>query len=199
MFGIEIIPNWHPIFVHFTVGVLSVAVMLHAGAFVLKNPTMLLVGRWNLWIGTAFTVLTVATGLLAYYTVAHDGPSHEAMTLHRNWALGTAAFFALLTLWSLWRHRGAKRVHPLFLLLLMIGGGLVGLTGYLGAEVVYRHGIGVISLPEIHGDGGHGTHEHRAGTGHHEEMMEDDHHEEMDAHHEEMIEDAPHDHSTHEH
>ncbi|NOR51996.1 MAG: hypothetical protein GQ470_05195, partial [Gammaproteobacteria bacterium] len=49
-------------------------------------------------------VLTVASGLYAYNTVAHDTPSHAAMTLHRDWALATVGLFSLLTIWSLAMH-----------------------------------------------------------------------------------------------
>ena len=33
-------------------------------------------------------------------------------------------------------------------------------TSYKGGEVVYRYGIGVISLPKVHNDGGHDSHSH---------------------------------------
>lgn len=56
-----------------------------------------LVARWNLWLGTAFTVLT---GLQAYNTVVHDAPAHEAMTVHRNWALTTFVVFVILVVWA---------------------------------------------------------------------------------------------------
>ena len=51
----EIIPNWHPLLVHFTVALLSVAVVLHL-LVLLALPQRLqgewrIVARWSLWIG----------------------------------------------------------------------------------------------------------------------------------------------------
>ena len=101
---VEIIPNWHPIFVHFTVALFSTA----TGLFVLGtvagkkewSKTVLTAAHINLWLGALATIATIAAGLYAYNTVNHDAPSHLAMTDHRNWAFGTAALFALITLWS---------------------------------------------------------------------------------------------------
>ena len=52
---IEIIPNWHPIFVHFTVSMLSIAAGLHVLSHFVPGTTLkaqlLMVARWNFWIG----------------------------------------------------------------------------------------------------------------------------------------------------
>ena len=77
---ISILPNWHPIFVHFTVALLIVAVAIHLLSHVISNKElsnqMSIVARWNLWLGIGFTLLTVVAGWYAYYTVGHDAPSH---------------------------------------------------------------------------------------------------------------------------
>lgn len=167
--NIEIIPNWHPIFVHFTVGLLSISALLYLAGLVLKRQNLLIAARWNLWIGAAMTVGTVLAGLYAYATVAHDGPSHAAMTDHRNWALPTAGIFVALALWAARTQRGAKTVSPIFVAAMLLASGLLAVTGYKGSEAVYRHGIGVMRMPEIHGDGGHGSHSHGDMSGHHQE------------------------------
>ena len=169
MMGIEIIPNWHPIFVHFTVALLSISALFYLAGLVLRKPNLLVVARWNLWIGAGITVGTVLAGFYAYNTVAHDGPSHAAMTDHKNWALVTASIFGVLALWSLAKHRGAKSISSGFVVLILLASGLLAVTGYKGGEVVYRHGMGVMRMPEVSGDGGHGSHAHGedAGAGHH--------------------------------
>ncbi len=220
---IEIIPNWHPLMVHFTLGLLSISALLYLAGSVLKKPHLLIAARWNLWIGATLTVGTVLAGLQAYNSVAHDAASHAAMTNHKNWALPTAGIFIVLALWALWKQRGAKTVSPIFVGAILLASGLLAITGYKGAEVVYRHGTGVMRMPEIQGDGGHGSHSHggEAAAGHHggAEMggMEmEDHHSapESDDHHSMMEgmdmppennddQNAPsesdHDHSAHEH
>ena len=177
MMDIEIIPNWHPIFVHFTVALLSLSSLLYLAGLVLRRPNLLIVARWNLWIGAGITVGTVLAGFYAYNTVAHDGPSHAAMTDHKNWALVTASIFGVLAIWSLAKHRGAKSVSSGFVVLILLASGLLAVTGYKGGEVVYRHGMGVMRMPEISGDGGHGSHAHGedAGAGHHGAAEADPH------------------------
>jgi hypothetical protein len=85
------------------------------------------------------------------------------MTDHKNWALTTASIFGLLALWALFRHRGAKVVGVGFVALILAASGLLAVTGYKGGEVVYRHGGGVMRMPEVSGDGGHGSHSHGEG------------------------------------
>ncbi len=104
----EIIPNWHPIFVHFTIALFSIATMLIVSSLFIKNDfksKVLEAGYINLWLGCLFTFITVAAGFYAYNTVAHDEPSHAAMTDHRNWALATASIFLILNLWSIKLYR----------------------------------------------------------------------------------------------
>ncbi|MEN8171166.1 MAG: DUF2231 domain-containing protein [Pseudomonadota bacterium] len=173
---IEIIPNWHPIFVHFTVALFSVSTGLYVLSLLIPDGKLKeqwrTVARWNLWLGMAITVITVLTGWYAYNTVVHDEPSHLAMTDHRNWALVTASLFLIATVWSILRHRAEKEASPLLLLLLVVAMASLGSTAWRGGEVVYRYGLGVMSLPNT------GQHEHMAesdGHGHDEVMDESKH------------------------
>jgi uncharacterized membrane protein len=142
---------WHPIFVHFSVALLSVAVVLYALAATFRNsawqPQWTMVALWNLWIGLAFTVFTVGFGWLAFNTVNHDDISHEAMVIHRNWALATASGFGVLGLWSFWRRR-EREPSRVFAGLLVICLGLLAMTGLRGGELVFRYGLAVSSLPK---------------------------------------------------
>lgn len=163
----EIIPNFHPIFVHFTVALLSLAVGLFVVAPFLEGPLKeqwSIVARWALWFGAGFTVITGLTGLYAYNTVAHDTPSHIAMTNHRNWAIATITAFLALTVWSIIRVRAARRLGMVFVGVMTLSGVLLASTAWRGGELVYRHGLGVMSLPKAdkhhHGEDGKHGHDH---------------------------------------
>lgn len=193
MMDMEIIPNYHPIFVHFTIGLLSISALLYLAGSILKKENLLVAARWNLWIGAVITVGTVIAGFDAYNTVGHGVASHAVMTNHKNWALPIAGIFAALALWAAWKQRGTKAVSPVFVAAVVLASGLLAVTGYKGGEVVYRHGTGVMRMPEIHGDGGHGSHSHG-------EAAPADHHGMATPEKEpEQQENHGHDHRSHEH
>lgn len=163
----EIIPNWHPIFVHFTVALLSLAVGLFVVAPFMRpslQEQWRIVARWDLWFGAGFTVITGLTGLYAYNTVAHDAPSHAAMTDHRNWAIAAITLFLILAVWSIVRVRRRQALGAVFIAAMVVAGGVLAATAWRGGEVVYRHGIGVMSLPKAEGEGH--AHEHIDSGGH---------------------------------
>ncbi len=171
---IEIIPNWHPLLVHFTVGLLSTSVLFYLASATLSlrnswKQQWLNMANWSLWSGCLFAIGTAYAGWLAYNSVAHDSTSHAAMTLHRNWALPTASIFLLLGLWAIVIAKKDRRPGFLFLTFSTIAAGLLMVTGWLGAEAVYRYGLGVKSLPVVT-EGADG-HNHSHGADHNESAM----------------------------
>ena len=50
-----IIPNWHPVFVHFTVALVIVSAMVHVAHVMVEKESLLIktatVANWNLWAG----------------------------------------------------------------------------------------------------------------------------------------------------
>lgn len=197
----EIIPNWHPIFVHFSVALLMTAALLHIAAFVVKKDALKLqltyVARWNLWIGTTISVFTVVAGWAAFNSVNHDEVSHLAMLEHRKWAVITFVVFVVICAWSLLMAKKSAPISVLEVMVLLVASGLLASTAWHGGELVYRHGLGVMSLPKA-GDHGHDDHGHaeqkhsHSGTDNHHENhdelksvvpnnlpMQDDHHEQL--------------------
>ena len=163
---IEIIPNWHPIFVHFTVGVFSTAVGFYVLAYLTSHMKFFstsivtefeTVARWCLWVAGLIVIPTVLAGLYAFNTVGHDAPSHFAMTNHRNWALPTAGAMVFVTLWSMWNYYRHRTLALIFILSLLIVQVMLLATAWRGAELVFRYGLGVMSLPLPRGEGHHHT------------------------------------------
>jgi uncharacterized membrane protein/Spy/CpxP family protein refolding chaperone len=139
--------HWHPIFVHFTLALLSASVLFYFAARLTGNTEWrrrLVAGaEMNLWGGTALTVLTVIFGWLAFASVPHEEAAHEVMEVHRALALATFGWFAVLALWSAWHRRHVRYPSIPFLTAMVIG--LVGLllTGMRGGELVFEHGLAV--------------------------------------------------------
>jgi uncharacterized membrane protein/ketosteroid isomerase-like protein len=161
-----ITPNWHPIVVHFSVALITSASVVLLIAIAKRQRDykehLQVAGRMMFWIGFSALILTVLAGLQAYYIVAHDGPSHLAMTNHRNWALATLAL-SILSAGLMWRSR-SKPLSNIVIASLMISTLSLFGTAYKGGDLVYRYGLGVASMPNVTGEGH--DHEHSDGAGH---------------------------------
>ncbi|HHI9467489.1 TPA: DUF2231 domain-containing protein [Legionella anisa] len=153
---VEIIPNWHPVFVHFTVALVTVSFIFYVLAYLvpytqLKTKALTfefeVIARWGLWLAALISIATVAAGFYAFYTVKHSGISHAVMTTHRNWAITTALILFLTACWSVWRYSQHKTLTLPFIFIILVIQGLVLVTGWYGGELVYRYGTGVLSLP----------------------------------------------------
>lgn len=158
-FMVEIIPNWHPIFVHFTVALFTAATVFYIFSYLVKNLHFIklayeleIVGKWCLWTTGIIVIGTILSGLYAYNTVEHDTPSHIVMTNHRNWAIPTAVAIILVSIWSIWRTYNKKAINLIFILAISIVQGMLLSTAWRGAELVFRYGIGVMALPKADSD-----------------------------------------------
>jgi uncharacterized membrane protein len=165
---VEIVPNWHPIWVHFTIGLLTIGTLFYALAFAGKATTWaqqaLTAARWNLIAGTLFAVAALVSGWLAANSVPHDNAGHANLLTHINWALIAAAIFITAVVWlgMQWRNSDKKASVPV-LLLLLGGSAALTVTGFKGGANVFEHGLGVQRLPDI------GRHDHAAHGHHHDE------------------------------
>ena len=177
---IEIIPNFHPAVVHFPIVLTMVAFALALLSNLLKSHR--LASYWSaashlaLWAAALSALMAVVFGWLAYNSVNHDDAGHAAMGIHRVWAVSTAGLLLALALWDIKKHL-LTTIFPLyFVVLLGVASASVGATAWLGGEVVFRHGIGVLSLPEPEDEGvayDHDAHEHDAAAFGHDDMKMD--------------------------
>jgi hypothetical protein len=96
--------------------------------------------------------VTALLGWLAYNTVSHDDPSHEAMEVHATLALITLAAFSCIALWVALRKQATEGPSLVFTGLLLIAFGCLVATGLRGGELVFHYGLAVDSLPKSEGD-----------------------------------------------
>ncbi len=66
------------------------------------------------------------------------------MSDHRSWELATAAIWWLIAIWEGWH--AWRPTPPSTLAALWIAVASLGIAGWKGGELVYRHGIGVQHL-----------------------------------------------------
>jgi uncharacterized membrane protein/ketosteroid isomerase-like protein len=158
-------PNFHPILVHFAFALSLTAAASYLLALIPQaarwRGTLRPAADWMLALAALAVIATIAAGFQAYYSVAHDGLSHAAMTTHRNWAVPSGAAILLLASWR-WRQR-ARAASIGFVSLMTIAALSLSVTAWWGATLVYGHGLGVKQMPVVAGNGHHhsdGGHEH---------------------------------------
>ena len=169
-------PNIHPILVHFSY---ALSITAFISYLIATTPpaarwrkTLIPAADWMLAFGALMIIATILAGFQAYYSVNHDGPSHAAMTTHRNWAVPSGAAILLLAFWR-WRTR-ENTPSTIFVALLAVAAVSVSVTAWWGGKLVYGHGLGVARMPVVTGEGH--DHEHAPGQGHGDEAEETEEH-----------------------
>lgn len=164
---LQIIPNFHPILVHFPIALTVIAFLLSIAAYARRSHPVSVqlaaAGHFTLWLAAIGAVTAMVFGWFAFNSVNHDDAGHAAMLLHRSWAVPTAIGLVLLASWDAWKYRVNELISVPMLFVLFLLSQAIAVTGWLGGEVVYRHGIGVLSIPSSEGTG-HGHHDDGAQT-----------------------------------
>lgn len=158
----QIIPNFHPIVVHFPIALTVIAFLLSIAAYVRRShpvsAQLAAAGHFTLWLAALGAAAAVLFGWLAFNSISnHDDAGHAAMLLHRAWAIPTAIGLILLASWDAWKYRINELISVPMLFLLFLLSQAIAVTAWLGGEVVYRYGIGVLSIPSS-ASAGHGQH-----------------------------------------
>lgn len=95
---------------------------------------------WLLWAGLVTGVLAAAVGAVDYLTI-HRVRSHRAGNIH---LITNVAVLALVVA-NLWIRAGdhATAITPAGAIITIVTVGLLGVSGWYGGELSYRHGVGV--------------------------------------------------------
>ena len=98
--------NYHPLFVHFPIALLTAAWLVTMLAIVLRRESLHRVATWNLVLGGIGAAAAAFTGLRGSVTVTpHSFEINEIMELHEHLGLGVVWGTAALILWRVLRRR----------------------------------------------------------------------------------------------
>lgn len=128
----------HPIFQAIPASLLPASTVFDALSYVSEDSEGLSkAGHYSLVFGLAGAAGAAATGTLDYYEI-ENRPVRKVALYH---GLANAALITCYVLSYLSREDGEAGGKAL--LLSALGASLIGLSGYLGGELVYRHGVRV--------------------------------------------------------
>lgn len=132
----------HAIVVSFPIALLTMALVWDALAFLEIVPSAAVAAYHAELAGLAFAGLAALTGLAELVRRELSEPIRFRALYHAGAALGAASCFLLA--FALRRSAGETALPTLAVLgLEALGGATLGATGYLGGDLVFRHGVGV--------------------------------------------------------
>jgi len=141
--GLFAAPNIHPLFVHFPIALLIVALLFQLLALAVKSDDYLRTGRWLLYLGTLGAVVAAATGFIATQEMGRDTAGHDLVHVHRDFMLVTSGLAVLTSIVTLASSRSRSSTTRWVQMLLLAATVVVLTVGAdRGAELVFRYGMG---------------------------------------------------------
>ncbi len=135
---------FHPALVHFSVAFLTAGGLLEAAGIFLGRQGWSRAGNRLVWAGLVSLLPTIASGYLAINTLDVP-PAAERLAWHheRNAWIALGGFFAS-RFWKAWNRGSLARPAEIgYALLTLAAVAWLLFNAWLGAELVYVHGLGV--------------------------------------------------------
>ncbi len=131
---------FHAFLVTIPIGSWIAAAIFDLVALVGDDPEAFTTGaRWLWAIGVVGAVVAGIVGLLDYTRLTKGTRVRRIATLHMVLNLSALVIFAIV--WAL--HLGVERVPVGAFVLAIVGLAGLGVSGFLGGELVFRHGVRV--------------------------------------------------------
>jgi uncharacterized membrane protein len=132
----------HASFVHVPLGILVSVAVWDALALSLGGGVWWTVAFWSLALGTAATLPAIATGLLDFGALPDGSAADRTARRHMYAALAAVACYGTSLILRGGPAPEPPEWTPLTVALSYVGLGLLGLVGWLGGELVFRHRVG---------------------------------------------------------
>ena len=133
----------HPKVVHFTVALLTMALLFEVLRLVTKKEMFGEAARWNMIFGGLAAIVTFATGLLAESHVVIAGGAKEVFEHHETFGYITMILAVVLLIWHLAPGRLYRRFYSFYLVILVAVVVSLSVGAYYGGRLVYDFGVGV--------------------------------------------------------
>jgi uncharacterized membrane protein len=137
----------HPLIVTFPIGFLVGAFGADVGYWLTHDPFWARAAIWLIGSGFIAGLVAAATGMMDFFKIDRVR-KHSAGWIH---AVGNIAALVLtLVNWLIRRGNYVDAVLPTGLIISLFVAALLGITGWYGAELIYRHKVAVIGYSSRH-------------------------------------------------
>jgi len=164
--GLSQMPNLHPVWVHFPIALLPLALVLYIVGISKSKKGLCQAGIITLSLASIAAALALWTGRRAGESIPHGGAIHSLMETHSTLGWAILIGVVLLTAWSFFTNEGAPKAPYAFLIALILLNLTVLQQADLGGRLVYVEGAGVKPVMATMKDS---EHSHGGSQGHHQE------------------------------
>ncbi|MED5247968.1 MAG: DUF2231 domain-containing protein [Candidatus Neomarinimicrobiota bacterium] len=139
----------HPFFVHFPIGFLIGALILHAVHLIRPNWICRVIGLWLTGLSGISSMLASITGQWEFNkTLSQDYSQEIIQILERHQMLGNIVTWGTIVFFVIWvnlffKKMSDHRIDQIAFFILLILVGIVLFTAYLGGTLVWKFGVGI--------------------------------------------------------
>lgn len=138
----------HPMLVHFPIALFITSVLFDVLGAWLTRKSLREGALWLLVLGVLTGLAAFASGDVAAEAAEKAGVAESLIETHEHLAGATVGIFGALLAWRLLlRNRFSPRTQIAYLIVAIVGLGLLSATGHYGGSLVYEHGAGVHAAP----------------------------------------------------
>lgn len=134
----------HPPLVHFPLALLATSLPFDLVGVLRHENLWWTIAFWNIAGGLAIGLVTASAGLIDSARVPEQSPASSVLSRHMICMLAALGCYGVALIVRAGTGVPAGSALPITLALEALGLVLLLLGGYLGGELVYRHGIGRI-------------------------------------------------------
>src|SRR5213595_3504046 len=133
----------HPMLVHFPIGLFLLSLLLDLASLAFPSvPDLVRDSFYAMLLGVITALVAAVPGLVDYTDIRSDHPAKRTATAHMTLNLVVIALYGInLAVRS--SLLVDQKIHPMPLILSVIGVAVLSVSGYLGGRLVYDEGIAV--------------------------------------------------------
>ncbi|HKM90905.1 MAG TPA: DUF2231 domain-containing protein [Candidatus Acidoferrales bacterium] len=143
--GLKGMLNYHPLFVHFPIGMWTAALLFELAARLAKNDALHRIACGVLTLGALAAIPTVVSGWSAESAVPRSGAAHDAKELHETLMVTSSILSGVLAALGLFvlPRKPTALLRSTFLIGLLLLVGMMFVGADRGALLVYHYGTSV--------------------------------------------------------